>query len=353
MVVFGTPKRPSAISLARYAEIINYTDCAFFGVAHPGNANYACREIWTKYQRDDIEFHLSEAQSEIEEVISYPLSPIWIADEVHPLGSKIVTDKTNIIELGVEVIDDVGVLPAAVVLGTDPATVTIVTALTSTDGIKVYYPNTEVEISPSDMEITGGNLIITIPWCRLVEYDHRNNPASGLDYADPTIYQATVDVKRHYNDPSEQINVVWPHGCNSACLSTSCSRYTESACGSILDPVIGEVSFQFATYSGGVWTTTRRICCGGTPQKIEINYRAGTQELGSIAEMAIVRLAHTKMSGEPCGCDIIKNMWRRDNTIPVVLSVERLECPFGVSNGAWMAWKFAGSIDVDRMSVFA
>ena len=78
MAVFGTPTRTSAISLARYAEIINYTDCAFFGVSHPDNDNYACREIWTKYQRDDIQFHLSEAQAEIEEVIPVTLRMLHI-----------------------------------------------------------------------------------------------------------------------------------------------------------------------------------------------------------------------------------------------------------------------------------
>ncbi|KKM86924.1 hypothetical protein LCGC14_1274030, partial [marine sediment metagenome] len=36
----------------------------------------------------------------------------------------------------------------------------------------------------------------------------------------------------------------------------------------------------------------------------------------------------------------------------VVLSVERLECDFGLSNGAWMAWKFAGSLEIDRLTVF-
>lgn len=350
MAVYGTPRRTSAISLARYAEIINYTDCAFFGVAHPDNDNYACREIWTKYQRDDLQRHLAEAEDEIEEVVGYPLSPKWITDEVHPFALKIITKKTNIIELGVEVTDDIALATAVVVA--DPSTVTIPTALTSLDGIKVYYPGTDVEISPSDMEITGGNLIITIPDCRLVEYSLRDNPVEGLPYADPAIYQATVDVKQHYTDASTQISVVWPHGCNPTCSSGGCTRYTETACGVILDPEIGEVSYKFAAYSGGSWTFTNNVCCKGNPQKVEINYRAGTQELTSIAELAIIRLAHSKMIGEPCGCDVIKNMWRRDNTIPVVLSVERLECPFGLSNGAWMAWKFAGAISVDRMTVF-
>ena len=349
MVVFGTPIRTSAISLARYAEIIGYADCAFFGVAHPGNDNFACREIWTKPQRDEVRFHLSEAQAEIEKVIGYPLSPKWIANEVHPFRYKIVTRMTNVIELGIQAVANIQFAAATDLTG-DPATVTIATALTSTGGIKVYYPGTAEEIYPSDMVISGGNLVISIPKCRLVQYLLLDNPSNGLLYTD-SIYQATVDVKRYYNDPSQQIKIVWPHGCNSACSSSGCSRYTESACGVILDPEIGEISYQFATYSGGSWTQKRYICCTGEPQKIEISYRAGTQELEAIAESAIVRLAHSKMPSEPCGCDMVKNMWRRDATIPQILSVERLECPFGLSNGAWIAWKFAGQLAVDRMSV--
>lgn len=351
MTVFGTPKRTSAIPLARYAEIINYTDCAFFGVAQEDNDDYACRKIWTQPQRDNVQFHLSEAQAEIEKVIGYPLSPKWFASEVHPFECNILTKNTNVIELGIEAIDDVGVLPATVVLAADPATVTITTTLTSTDGIKVYYPDTDIEISPSDMVFSAGDLVISIPKCRLVRYELRDNPSSGLDYSGD-IYQKTVDVKRYYNDASEQIVAVWPHGCNFACAASGCSRYTESACGAILDAEIGEINFQFATYSAGSWTVTNKICCRGNPKKLEINYRAGTQELESIAEMAIIRLAHSKMPNQPCGCDVVHTLWKRDTEIPIVLSVERLECQFGLSNGAWMAWKFAGSLEIERLAVF-
>jgi len=353
MVVFGTPRRTSAIPLARYAEIIGYQDCAFFGVAHPANDRYACREIWTKPQREDAQFYLSEAQAELEKVIGYPLTPRWIVNEVHPFGYKIITNLTKVIELGIEAIEDVD-LASAVDLSTDPATITIATTLVSTDGIRVYYPGTLEEISPSDIQITGGNLVISIPKCRLVEYDQRDNTVSGLDYTDSSIYQTEVDVKRHYNNPAQNIKAVWPHGCNYICLASGCTRYTETACGVVLDGEIGEVSYQLARYSGGSWSTTlpSKTCCRGNPAKLEISYRAGALELESIAESAIIRLAHSKMPAEPCGCDVIKNMWRRDNATPQVLSVERLECPFGVSNGAWMAWKFAGSLVVDRMSVF-
>jgi hypothetical protein len=350
MVVFGTPRRISAISLARYAEIINYTDCAFFGVSHPDNENFACREIWTKPQRDDIAFHLAEAQAEIENVVGYPLSPKWIVDEVHPFGYKIVTYKTKVIELGIEAIQTLGAGVATDVT-TDPATITIATILTSTDGIKVYYPGTFEEIFPSDIQITGGNLVISVPKCRLVEHSLLDNPGSGLDYA-ASIYQATVDVKRYYNDSSQQIKAVWPHGCNTVCQSGGCTRYTASACGVVLDGEIGEVSYNFAKYASGSWTPLTKLCCIGNPSKLEISYHAGMSELDPIAETAIIRLAHSKMPFQPCGCDAVINMWRRDATIPQILSVERLECPFGLSNGAWMAWKFAGSISVDRMTVF-
>jgi hypothetical protein len=297
-----------------------------------------------------MQFHLSEAQSEIEKVIGFPLSPKWFADEVHPFRSKILTKMTNVLELGIEAITNIS-LNATVTLTSDPATVTIATALTSVEGIKIYYPGTDEEIYPSNMVITGGNLVISVPKCRIVKYTLLDNPSNGLLYTD-SIYQDKVDVKRRYTDPSDQITVVWPHQCNPTCSSTGCVRYIEPACGIILDPEIGEITYEFATYSSESWVRTHRICCKGEPQKIEINYKAGMQVLDPIAETAIIRLAHSKMPYQPCGCDAIINMWRRDATIPQILSVERLECPFGLSNGAWMAWKFAGQLAIERMSVF-
>ena len=55
----------NAISLTRYALRVGYMECAFFGVVHPDNAQYACRQLWTQAERDMIAWALAEAQQEL------------------------------------------------------------------------------------------------------------------------------------------------------------------------------------------------------------------------------------------------------------------------------------------------
>ena len=76
----------SAVTLPRYAQLIYYTECSFFGV-RTDTTPARCRSIWVKTERDLIRKYLAEAQEELEQVIGYPLAPTWIADEQH-IGTK-------------------------------------------------------------------------------------------------------------------------------------------------------------------------------------------------------------------------------------------------------------------------
>lgn len=353
MTVFGKQYSSGAISLARYAELINYSDCAFFGVAWDSDPNRACRSIWTLQQRNQIALYLREAQREIEQVVGYPLTPTWIANERVPYAYPVLARNSRLLEVGVKAEDELSA-SAAVSYATEPATVSLATTLTSTSGIEISYPeDNSVEITPSDIQISGGTLTISIPKCRLVKYSLRDNPTSGLLYSDPTNFQAAVRVARVYTDPSTQASLTWPHGCNQLCSSSGCAEYTELACEVITNHRVGVIEVVPASYSGGAWTPLTRVCCGGIPEYISLNYKAGPTELSDIMEMSIVRLAHSKMPMEPCGCDVIHNLWQRDSNVPKILTRERLECPFGLSDGAWMAWQFVSAEASVRMGVFA
>lgn len=349
----GTPTAylASAVSLARYAEIIQYSQCAFFGVSHEDNELYACREIWTQAQRDEVAFYLKQAQNKIESIIGYPLVPTWISSEKAPYKSKIMTKKAKLLQMGARAEETIAA-SAAVSHATDPATVTIATTLTSTEGIGIFYPENEnIEIIPYSMEITGGNLIVSIPRCRLVKYDLRSNPVSGLLYTDISNFQTTVLIKRFYTDASTQASLVWPHGCTQDCSSRECADYSENACQIILNHDIGAIQVYPATYSGGTWTKKTKVCCGGYPEYASLNYKAGLTALPNEAETAIIRLAHALMPETPCGCEQVNRVWMRDSRVPDVLTRERLNCPFGLSNGAWEAWLAASDLTVMRGSV--
>jgi hypothetical protein len=109
----------------------------------------------------------------------------------------------------------------------------------------------------------------------------------------------------------------------------------------VRDSQLGSLAVLPATYSGGTWTAydTSGTCCIGRPDYVTVNYRAGVA-LTRMAETAIVRLAHAKMPEEPCSCEVASLMWKGDRATPDNYTRERINCRFGLSNGAWAAWQF-------------
>jgi len=129
-----------------------------------------------------------------------------------------------------------------------------------------------------------------------------------------------------------------------------CAEYTRNACIYVKIGEQGVLEVLPATYSDGAWSRQVVDCCG-TPELVRLNYRAGLTELTHQAEDAIVRLAHSKMPHSPCNCSPPLWLWSRDQNVPDVLTRERYNCPFGMSDGAWGAWRFAWSMKEWRGSV--
>jgi len=346
----------SAVTLPRYAQIVQSPECAFFGVRRTGDTEYECRDIWQKHDRDLIQRYLAEAQEEIENEIGYFLSPRWVIGaqtdgiperqiDAQPYAFPVLARWGHVIEAGVRA-------TAAIASGvgvdhtSDPAVVgPVATTVADTAEIRIYHPGTEVEIHPSAITIGGGFVTITIPRCRMVLASLADNPAGGLDYDTVTNFEATVDVVREYCDASTNAVLVWPHQCSSlATCSCTCGDYTQTGCIYIKDPVIGELDVLPATYSGGAWSATTQTCCTSNPVMVRLNYRAGVHTLTQQQEDAIVRLAHAKMPNEPCGCEVAQRLWARDRETPKALTKERANCPFGMSDGAWVAWRFAQTL---------
>jgi hypothetical protein len=334
----------SAVRLARYAAIIEYPECNFFGVNAGINTGFQCQEIWQKPQRDTINKYLAEAQYEIEQETAYPLAPRWIGQgqsddyqDWQPFSTRLVTRFARYIEGGIEAEDDIS-LGEAVNQATDPGVVgPVATTVTDTDEVRVYHPGSDVEIDPSSIVISGGNLTIELPRCRTVTEAVADNPENGLDYATLTNFESTVDIKRTYNDDSVEAVLAYRDSCSG------CTEATIAGCFYARNPRLGILDVQLS--SNG----TNNLCqCRA--EIIRLNYRAGADVLTRQAEDAIVRLAHSKMPNEPCGCDIVKRLWGRDRNIPDVLTRERLNCPFGLNDGAWIAWQFAQSMKIMRSS---
>lgn len=357
----------SVVALPRYAQILSYSECQFFGVRKTGDTQYECRDIWTKAQRDSAARYLTSAQAMLEDEIGYFLSPRWVvgtlAEEANnsdryvdqrKLGNGwwLVTRWPHFIEAGIKATSTVEA-GATVDHTSDPALVTVTTAVTEVTELVVYHPGTTVEIHPSAVSISGGTATISIPRCRMVLASLADNGTDGVEYTDTDNFEATVDVVRVYTDDSTNAKLVWPHRCSGGCAANGCSEYTQTACVYVRSHEMGIVDVTPATYADGVWTRAGLACGGGggQPSLVRLYYRAGMRTVDQRTEDAVVRLAHSLMPEEPCGCDIAKRLWYRDRNIPQVLTAERLNCPFGLSDGAWVAYQFAQGMKLYRAGV--
>lgn len=343
----------SCISLARYAVLTGYSECALNGVNHPSEVHGDCENpIWSQYQRDTLLYYFSEAQLEIEQVTGYPLCPTYFELEQHPYRFPVHADWTKLLAAGQRATT---VLSAGEVLNhaTDPVVIgPIATTVTDPLEIKIFHPGSEREIEPSLVTIAGGNVTIEVPRCRLVD------PAiqilqGGLEYADDSNFIATVDVQRVYTDTTVNADLVWLHqdtaGACPRCGCLTCGEHTETACLVIHNPETGAMGALRADYSS-LWTPTCGRCYNRRPDVVRLYYLAGLQTRNLQAENAVLRLAHAKMPSSICGCDVLRSMWERDTHIPEVLTSERENCPFGLSDGAWIAWRFANAVAGRRMS---
>lgn len=328
-----------AISLSRYAQVIGMNECQFWGVVNwqENLSTEGC--VWNQENRRTVLHHLIEAQNEIEEVLGYPISPRWIFEERQPYARNLLTRWARLIAGGVRAME---VIEAGAVVEkiSDLHVISVSTTVTSVDEIFVYHPGTSIQIDPSEVSISEGIVTILVPRCRTVKPEYIDD--ENIDYKDVTKFADAVDIVRIYNDTSNHGFIYW--------LRTDVSIHVEEQ--SIFLDVdnydIGVVNIFPAIYSDSVFKKSQ-LKYFSKPTGVLLNYCAGLTQLPKIIEDAIIRLAHSRMADEPCGCDISKRVWNRDRTIPEILTRERLNCPFGVSDGAWAAWRICQKMKVIRL----
>lgn len=294
----------SIVSLEQYGALVGYSECAMFGVFSPESRTYdECRDVWTLPQRNYVARYFAEAQQEIEDYIERLLMPTWISGNLYETGNTRLTDVQNckraystkwqnLIAMGRQFVVTLE-LDATIDHTNDPAIIGPIsydpTIVTDFNFVKIYYPDTNIEINPMLIYNIGTNLYIEVPRCRLLRYDLRNNPTNGYNYTVIENFQETVDVVYDAVDPTDSI-------------------------------------VDFGDGTVGLWYLAGEI--KPTIQQVEM----------------VMRLAHSKMPDEPCGCEISQRLWKRDRNVPEIMTAERLQCPFGLSDGAWIAYKWAQAI---------
>jgi len=230
-------------------------------------------------------------------------------------------------EVGVAAVVDASADPLVYVIA-DPG-------ITDEAELHIYHPDTEAEVSPSDITIAAGTITITVPRCRAVRSE--DNPAGGWDYNDDALFEEEFNVVRIYTDDSEHATI----HCVPQC---SCNALTKSGCTYIRNHRLGTVVVRPAEYDEETsqWIARDWGCC--YPESVTLNYLAGMSPTTNQAIDAVIRLAHAKAPTSWCSCSYVDQIWKRDRETPDVLTVERLNNPFGYSNGALVAFAFANSM---------
>lgn len=350
-----------AVPLHRYAQLIGYDEPMFWGVHYDGQEERACNSFWDEPKRLQIANALAEAQWDIERIIGYPLCPTWVTGEwtdgdgtgrwtdTQPYRGRQITRYPMVIAPGV-MAEETLAESADVNCTDDPALIgPIATTLSSTAGIRIYHVGTSRRIYPSSMTISGGNLYIYIPRCRLVRTNYLNK--TNLEYTNLSYFATAVTVKRIYNDGSTNAVLVAPHICSNECSNNGCSAYTQNACMYFTNSRLGFLQVAPATYSGGTWTRGGSDSCSRPYDTVRLNYYCGMQTISRDVEMAIVRLAHNKIAQSICSCDTFVTMWRNDREEPRGGLTRSLQnAPFGISAGARYAFNVALRLKIYRGS---
>lgn len=341
--------------------------------------------------REEIAQAIQQAEDQIESILKFSLLPRWYAgarvaypeNGASPSSWLYRTPRNqtiavraptfHVLQGGVEAWSLIGAGAAIAYSDVDGdgydelATVTVATTITDADEIAVYYPGVSAadrgswEIRPIKVSFSGG--VATVKFarqqCVLAALLERLN-AAGVDGMDNANFLTTVDVYRHYNDPSTMATLEWEGcTCNDSCAV--CSISTQSACITVRDEHNGLIAL-----SPGDWNADDAqydcacLSVGRRPDRVRLYYRGGYRdtrvarpmnEMAPQLEKAITYMALVYLDREWLTCEQIHNLmehWRADMATSVgspsglststKLSAESLRNPLGTTRAAFYAY---------------
>lgn len=326
-----------AVSLADYAKWVGYNEPAFWGVTYDGQELNDCVKLWTEQQRQSIARALAEAQDLMENVINFPLCRKWYIEQKPFQCNPLLTKWGKLIDVGQEV-ENVVSLNEVVSFATEPATIgPFATTVTNENELEVFILNTDRQVTPSRIVLSGGLCTIYIPRSRLVLPSDDN----GLDwlgnaFTDMNNFSPAVDIFQRTTDPALQANIFK--------AGENCGYSADQTCLLVENREIGQVCFKYLPNVSSL--------CHSSKYALELYYSAGLTTSNPMISNAIIRLAHTLLPEHLCNnCDQVHRLWEKDTKIPTVLTAERINCPFGQSDGAWVAYKRALNIKLWRGAV--
>lgn len=335
------------LSLDEYRKIFNIPPWAFNGVENPNETRRGCDHYWTQWERNDLARSLNDAERDLAEALGFYIGARYLIDYDRVWSDPLQLRFGHVLGAGVRARDEV--TPSASDFTTDPATITVPAASFSggTSEIVVIEDETGLEIEADGIATSGTDYVISIGQYKLIEWDDLEDQSDTIDWnaafpAATWLKLADLTVYRQYRDTDTQATITFGPACNCWCAGVACTGSDYTGCVYVLDRRISKVRVNRATLSAGTWSCDTSAICGCyAGDKATVYYEAGTDDIPNW-ERAVWRLAHSQMGKQPCGCVLHERQWRLDVHEPSVATVERLNCPFGLADGAWAAWRWVG-----------
>lgn len=335
------------LSLDEYRRLWNIPPWAYNGVENPNETLRGCEHIWTQWERDDLAAALDNAENLLAGELEYYLGPRYLIDYDKVWSDPMQTRWGHVVGPGIRARTEV--TPSASDFTTDPATITVASASFTggTSEVVVIEDSTGLEIEPDEIATSGANYVISISQYKLLEWDDLESQSDPIDYnaafpAATWLKLADLTIYREYRDEdTTQATITYGPSCSCWCSGVACTGTDYTACVYVLNHEIGLVRVNRATVSSGVWSCDVSAICGCyAGDKATVYYQAGTDNAPNWKQ-AVYRLAHSMMGEQPCGCALQERQWRLDRYELSVLTAERINCPWGNTNGAWAAWTWA------------
>lgn len=331
------------LSLPRFAELLGLHPLHFMGVdmtQHAASSKYCVRPVYQyswqnadSVSREEIAYAIAEAEDLITRHLGYPPGPTYYAGERHQYDWVTRLSHGHIISGGVEgkTLVQAGALVAYADLDSDGYKETATVDLTLPAGtvaseLAVFLPGNdgawEWQVRPISATTNAVTGITTITMRR----EHLLTKAVLTSYARDVVngdtidaFTPEVDVYRVWHDPSRQVEFYSFGGGCAYCADAGCQACglsVETGCMVVTDARLGLVSQAVSAWDSATsrFNTVAPAACY-RPNYIKVWYKAGLPTLGLVWELAIARLAITRLDRPVPACEGVSQAmeyWRQD-----------------------------------------
>jgi hypothetical protein len=376
------PLPKTLLPLSRFAQIVGYSPMLFNQVYVPDlQDGSSCSDPVLQYAwqpagggrpgRDEVAQAVQLAEQMITGALGFSPAPDWVVEDAVPVAwsrqmpwrVSARASRGYIIEGGIEAWS---VIQAARTIAwsdadgdtykeTGTVTATLPSPAPPIEEIALVDPD-GIEIRPIQVTYAGG--IATIRFARyeaVLRNLQERLDANAVDGTADANFASTMDVMRHYTDPSVQAVLRWESG---ICDANGCSVSEQTACFIARDSRLPLVGLH-----AGMWDTVGLRWVPACPawwrpsDGVKLNYYAGLRYQPSPRDMnpqlakAISVLALCLMDRTWDCCEFMRNVsesWRTDLSLrsgsmggstSYAVTRESLDNPFGSTRGAVFAWR--------------